>query len=226
MPDNEGLALYEAALSAPVTASLTWVEIGAYCGKSTIYLGAAASSRGALLFSIDHHRGSEENQPGSLYHDPSLVDPETGLMDTVPTWRRSITTAKLEEYVVGVIGESSAVAAHWRTPIGFLFIDGGHGEKVAWKDYKSWTPHLAPGGILAIHDVFTDPAEGGQVPYDIWVFATTNDNFSEVSACGSLRVLQNTRISGCTERASHPPTRNRPHNGNNMHLPHRKGQDH
>jgi len=190
MPDDEGLALYEAALSASTTVSSTWVEIGAYCGKSTVYLGAAASSCGALLFSIDHHHGSEENQPGSPYHDPSLVDPETGLMDTAPTWRRSITTAKLESHVVGVIGESSTVAAHWGTPLGFLFIDGGHGEKAAWADYNNWTPHLVSGGILAIHDVFSDPTEGGQVPYEIWSFATSNDNFKQVSACGSLRVLQ------------------------------------
>jgi MMP 1-O-methyltransferase len=190
MPDDEGLALHRLARErlphGPV------LEVGSYCGKSAIYLGAAAVEAGGAVFTVDHHRGSEENQVGWEHHDASLVDPESGLMDTMPTFRRTIERAGLEGHVVAVVGQSLVVSAHWRTPLSLLFIDGGHGERPAMDDYEGWARWVQPDGLLAIHDVFPDPAEGGRPPYDVYLRALAGGAFEEREAVGSLRVLRRT----------------------------------
>jgi predicted O-methyltransferase YrrM len=191
MPPDEGLALHDAAVEASREGPL--LEVGTYCGKSAIYLGAAARAVGTVLFTVDHHHGSEENQAGWEHHDASLIDPETGRFDTLPTFRRTIGDAGLEDVVVAVIGESTTVAAHWTTPLGFLFIDGGHGSDVAWADYRAWTPKLAAGGTLAIHDVFPDPADGGRPPYELYCDALESGSYEERRAVGSLRILTKRR---------------------------------
>ena len=198
MPDDEGAALYEAARRAGVAGSErpsggtagVFVEIGAWCGKSTIYIGAAAEETGSILFSVDHHRGSEENQPGWEYHEADLVDPEDGRIDTLPHWRRSVAAARLEAVIVGVVGDSPTVASRWTTPLDFCFIDGGHGDEPAWADYRGWAPLVRTGGFLAIHDVFPDPADGGRPPYDLWSDAMGSGEWVETAVCGSLRVIQ------------------------------------
>jgi predicted O-methyltransferase YrrM len=191
MPDDEGLALFEAGLEAarrfPAGSLL---EIGAWCGKSAVYLGAAAEESGSLLFSLDHHHGSEENQAGWEHFDADLVDPADGRLNTLPHWQRTIAGAGLEDSVVGLVGDSTRIAAHWGTELSLLFIDGGHGSEPAWADYRSWTPFVATGGLLCIHDVFEDPAEGGRPPFELFLEATTSGTFSELSATGSLRVLE------------------------------------
>ena len=164
MPDDEGLALHQAGLDAAGSGLGPLLEVGTYCGKSAMYLGAAAHAGGTALFTVDHHRGSEENQPGWEHHDPDVVDDRTGRIDTLPFFRRAVEEAGLEEVVVAVVGRSATVAAHWRTPIALLFVDGGHGVEPAWADYLGWAPHVAMGGLLAIHDVFPDPAGGGRPP--------------------------------------------------------------
>jgi predicted O-methyltransferase YrrM len=188
MPPAEGLALYQTALAygrrGPV------IEIGTYCGKSTIYLAAAARVVGQQVVTVDHHRGSEENQPGWEYHDPSLVDPRSGRMDTLPHFRATLAQAGLEDQVVAVVGRSADVARLWRTPAGMLFIDGGHTDIAAQADYEGWARWVAPGGALAIHDVFPDPADGGQAPYRIYLRALESGVFTEVRSEGSLRVLE------------------------------------
>ena len=192
MPDDEGLALYRAALRAgPVgPTGGTIVEIGAWCGKSTIYLGAAAQRTGGVVFSVDHHHGSEENQPGWEHHDSSVVDVRTGRIDTLPYWRAAVDGAGLADCVVGVVGDSAVVAARWRTPVDLCFIDGGHGAGPAWADYRGWAPHVAVGGWLAIHDVFENPADGGRPPYELWRAALRSRQFVADGECGSLRVLR------------------------------------
>ena len=191
MPDDEGEALFDAALRAGSThPDATFVEIGAWCGKSTVYLGAAAEETGSVLFSLDHHHGSEENQAGWEHHDHSLVDPATGQIDTLPHWRSAMITAGLEQSVVGLVGDSPTVSSRWTTPLAFCFIDGGHGEEPAWADYRGWAPHVVRGGWLAIHDVFEDPADGGRPPFDLWCGALESGEFTEDGACGSLRVLR------------------------------------
>jgi hypothetical protein len=195
MPDDEGNALFEAALlagtrSAASHYAATFVEVGAWCGKSTVYLGAAAEATGALLVSVDHHRGSEENQAGWEHHEPDLVDPRSGRIDTLGPWRRTIERGGLEHAVLGVVGDSPTLASRWRHPLDLCFIDGGHGEEPAWADYRGWAPHVAVGGLLAIHDVFPDPREGGRPPYELYVDALGSGQFVDAAACGSLRVLR------------------------------------
>ena len=190
MPEEEGLALHRAALVAAGTGTGPLLEIGTYCGKSALYLGSAARAAGSVLFTVDHHRGSEENQSGWEHHDPELLDPATGRMDTLAHFRQTMERAGLEAWVVAVVGESSTVSAHWRTPLSLVFIDGGHGREPAWADYLGWAPHVAVGGLLAIHDVFPDPAAGGRPPFELWYRALASEAFTEVLACGSLRVLR------------------------------------
>jgi MMP 1-O-methyltransferase len=191
MPPDEGLALWETGRS--VGAGGPFLEVGSYCGKSAIYLGAAARDRGRVLFAVDHHRGSEENQPGWEWHEPDLVDPAVGLMDTLPVFRRTVYDAGLEGHVVAIVGDSPTVAAHWATPLALLFIDGGHGVEPARQDYEGWAPHVVPGGLLVIHDVFPDPADGGRPPYEqVYLPALASGRFTECRVVGSLRVLRRT----------------------------------
>jgi hypothetical protein len=183
MPENEGDALFEAALSAGKALSgLPMVEVGSYCGRSTVWLGEAARISNVTLFAVDHHCGSEENQPGWEWHDTSLVDPRTGRMDTLPFFRQTMIDAQLTDTVVAVVGNSPVVARNWQTPVSFLFIDGGHGVEPAMLDYQYWTPHVALSGVLAIHDVFPDPNDGGRPPYEnIYLPALQSGEFAEVS---------------------------------------------
>jgi predicted O-methyltransferase YrrM len=198
MPDQEGAALYRAGRMAAASGLGPLLEVGTYCGKSAVYLGAAAAEAGTVLFTIDHHRGSEENQAGWEHHDPEVVDGRSGRMDTLPFARRTIADADLEGTVVLVVGTSTAVARHWSTPLALVFIDGGHGEEVAWADYRDWAPKVAGAGLLAIHDVFPDPADGGRPPYELYCEALGSGCFDELDdvGCGSLRVLRRTAAPG------------------------------
>lgn len=191
MPPDEGDALYDAAVAAGAAVpGLPFLEVGSYCGRSTVWLGAAARACATVLFAVDHHRGSEENQAGWEHHDTSVVDPRTGRMDTLPFFRATIHDAGLEDVVYAVVGQSAQVAAAMATPLAFLFIDGGHGDEPARLDYERWVPHVVVGGTLAIHDVFPDPADGGRPPYEqIFRPALDSGRFRLGSATGSLRVL-------------------------------------
>jgi MMP 1-O-methyltransferase len=190
MPAAEGLALFDAATTYAARGPV--LEVGSYCGKSTIYLAAAARAAGQVVVTVDHHRGSEEHQPGWEYHDPGLVDPVTGRLDTLPSLRATLAAAGLEDHVVVVVGRSADVARLWGTPLGLVFIDGGHTDTAAITDYEGWAPWVADGGALAIHDVFPDPAEGGQAPYRIYRRALASGAFTEVRVAGSLRLLERT----------------------------------
>jgi MMP 1-O-methyltransferase len=190
MPDDEGRALYDAALR--YLGDGVGVEIGTYCGKSTLLLGAAAQQTGGVLYTVDHHHGSEEHQAGWEYHDASLVDEVTGLFDTLPTFRRALDAAELDDHVVAVVGKSPVVARGWRSPLRFLFIDGGHSEAAATEDFNGWAKWVNIGGALVIHDVFPDPKDGGRPPYLIYCRALESGQFREISALGSLRVLERT----------------------------------
>jgi predicted O-methyltransferase YrrM len=192
MPADEGRALYDAAVG--YLRDGVGVEIGTYCGKSTLMLGAAAQQSGGVLYTVDHHHGSEEHQPGWEYHDTSLVDPVSGRFDTLPSLRRALDSADLDEHVVAVVGKSFVVARGWRSPLRLLFIDGGHTEEAAQRDFDGWARWVDVGGALVIHDVFPDPEEGGQAPFHIYQRALSTGAFREVSAIGSMRVLE--RVSG------------------------------
>ncbi|WP_236240528.1 class I SAM-dependent methyltransferase [Streptomyces sp. CC228A] len=193
MPVHEGLALYAAAVEAG-RLGLPLLEIGTYCGRSAILLADAARAAGTVAVTVDHHRGSEEQQPGWEYHDPEVVDPQVGLMDTLPTFRRTLHAAGLEPYVVAVVGRSPQVAKVWAGELGLVFIDGGHTDEHATGDYEGWAPRVAQGGLLVVHDVFPDPADEftGQAPYRVYLRALESGAFTEVSATDSLRVLRRT----------------------------------
>jgi predicted O-methyltransferase YrrM len=191
MPMAEGLALYAAATEA-ASLGLPFLEVGTYCGRSTILLADAAREAGTTAVTVDHHRGSEEQQPGWEYHDPETVDSEIGRMDTLPTFRRTLHKAGLEDHVIAVVGRSPQVANVWGTPLGLVFIDGGHTDEHAAGDYEGWARHVAEGGLLVIHDVFPDPADGGRAPYRVYLRALASGAFTEVSAHDSLRVLRRT----------------------------------
>ncbi len=193
MPPDEGALLYRVASERAPDGPL--LEVGTYCGKSAIYLGAAArecTAARAVVFTVDHHRGSEENQAGWEHHDATLVDPHTGLMDTLPVFRRTLAAADLEDHVVALIGRSTTISAHWHTALSLLFIDGGHAEEHAQNDYSGWAPWVMQGGSLVIHDVFEHAADGGQAPYHVFLRALESGAFTEVETVGSMRVLRRT----------------------------------
>jgi predicted O-methyltransferase YrrM len=190
MPEDEGQLLHRYARRALPHGPV--LEIGTYCGKSAIWMGAAAREVGGTVFTVDHHRGSEENQAGWEHHDTEVVDGESGLMDTLPFLRRNLARAGLEDQVVPIVGRSTTVAAHWRTPLALLFIDGGHSEEHAQNDYDGWAQWIERDGLLVIHDVFPDPADGGQPPYHVFRRALASGSFTEVEALGSMRVLRRT----------------------------------
>ena len=185
---HEGEALYHLAAEASTLGPV--LEVGSYCGKSSIYLAAACKLVDSVLFAVDHHRGSEEHQPGEEYHDPELYDDGAQLMDSFRTFRRNIRAAELEEWVVPVVAPSAIAARRWNTPLGLVFIDGGHSLEAAMTDYRSWTRHIVPGGYLAIHDIFPDPADGGQAPYDIYKLALASGQFELVEMVDTLGVLR------------------------------------
>jgi len=188
MPDDEGHALYVAARDVAVDGPL--LEVGSYLGKSTLYLAAAARERTGFVVTVDHHRGSEEHQPGWEYHDPSLVDGATGRIDTLPGFRRTIAAAGVEDVVVAVLARAETLAGLWTRPLALVFLDGSHTDESAQRDYACWAPHVTAGGVLAIHDVFPDPADGGQAPYRIYRRALASGAFEELPGRGSLRLLR------------------------------------
>jgi predicted O-methyltransferase YrrM len=187
LPAEEGDALYDAALRAEAG---TWLEVGTYCGKSTVHLGAAAREVGAQLVTLDHHRGSEENQPGWEWHDASLVDPHTGRLETLPHLRHTLWDSGLDDVVTAVVATTQQVATWWSTPLTLLFLDGNHTSEVAQHDYAAFARHVVPGGLLAVHDVFEDPADGGRPPYEVVVRAVQSGAFVPEQQVGSLRVLR------------------------------------
>jgi predicted O-methyltransferase YrrM len=188
LPLDEAEALYDAAWATAPRGLI--LEVGTYCGKSATWLGAAARQRGGQVVTVDHHRGSEENQPGWEWHDAELVDPALGVMDTLPFFRHTMHAAGLEDTVTAVVGRSRTVAGLWSTPLAMLFIDGGHAAEHCINDYAGWTPHLVPGGVLAIHDVFPEPTDGGQAPYEHIYLRAIADGFTEIRHVGSLRLLR------------------------------------
>jgi predicted O-methyltransferase YrrM len=184
----EGAQLYDRALVACELGPC--LEIGSYCGKSTVYLGQACKQQGRTLFAVDHHRGSEEHQFGEEYHDPDIFDAGLQAIDTFKLFRDTLKRADLDAIVVPLVTSSVVAARDWQTPLGMVFIDGGHSFEAAQADYGSWAPHVMSGGILAIHDLFPDPATGGQAPITIWRQAIDSGLFEDLGVVGTLGVLR------------------------------------
>lgn len=188
LDEEEGLFLYRTALTASRQGPC--LEIGSYCGKSAVYLGMGCKANQGVLFSIDHHRGSEEQQPGQEYFDPALFDQKTGRIDTFPFFRKTIEKAGLEETIVPLVCSSPLAARHWTTPLSLVFIDGGHSFETAREDYRNWAGHIIPGGYLLIHDIFEDPKAGGQAPFQVYQLAVASGLFQELPRVKTLGVLK------------------------------------
>ena len=185
---NEGICLYNHALKSSKKGPI--LEIGSYCGKSTIYLATAAKEYNGCVYSVDHHTGSEENQVGWEYHDIELFDEETGRINSFPEFMRNLRKANLLDTVVPIVSDSSLVSRYWKIPLSMVFIDGGHTMEAALNDFNNWKDKIIKGGILAIHDVFPNPDDGGRPPYEIYRKALSEKNFKEVEAVKSLRLLE------------------------------------
>ncbi|HEY5679625.1 MAG TPA: class I SAM-dependent methyltransferase [Pseudomonadales bacterium] len=185
---EEGARLY--ALASVASGLGPCLEVGSYCGKSTLYLGTACRDQGQVLYAVDHHRGSEEHQPGEAYHDPELFDAEIGSMESLMAFRRTMYRAGLEGCVIPVVAASALAGRHWATPLALVFIDGGHSVEAAQTDYRTWAPHVVPGGFLAIHDLFPDPLEGGQAPIDVYRLASASGLFEPLETTRTLGVLR------------------------------------
>lgn len=184
----EGEALYKHTLTAAILGPV--LEVGSYCGKSTVYLGTACKNAQQILFAVDHHRGSEEHQLGEEYHDPELYDAEFAKMDSFREFRRTLSVSHLEDTVVPIVAPSIVAARAWATPLSMVFIDGGHSMEAALNDFQSWSKHIMPGGLLAIHDVFPNPADGGRPPFEIWKLAQESGLFEPMPLIKSLAVLR------------------------------------
>ena len=185
---NEGICLYNYALNSSKKGPI--LEIGSYCGKSTIYIATAAKKYSGCVYSVDHHTGSEENQVGWEYHDIELFDEETGRINSFPEFMRNLRKANLLDTVVPIVSDSSLVSRYWKIPLSMVFIDGGHTMEAAFNDFNNWKDKIIKGGILAIHDVFPNPDDGGRPPFEIYRKALSEKNFKEIEAIKSLRVLE------------------------------------
>jgi len=199
LAESEARRLYELAKEASRRGPC--LEIGSYCGKSTAYLGMGCKENNSVLFSIDHHRGSEEQQPGEEYFDPDLLDAETGLVDTFKIFRKTIADLALTDTVVPIVAHSDTTARHWKTPLSLVFIDGGHSFEAAFRDYSCWSPFIVPGGYLAVHDIFPDPADGGQAPYCIYRLAVASALFEEFHRVGTLGILKRINHGALSKKA-------------------------
>ena len=186
--DKEGEALYKYALEYSKKGNC--LEIGSYCGKSALYIGSAVKKNSKLLYSIDHHQGSEEQQPGEEYHDPELINETGDGINTLPFFIDTLDKSDLKETVIPIISSSQEAFEGLDGPFSMIFIDGGHSKEAALTDYKLWSSKLIKGGLLAIHDVFPNPDDGGRPPFDIYCMALESNNFEKVNLIGSLGLLK------------------------------------
>jgi len=185
---DEGRALYDIAMEAAMLGPC--LEIGSFCGKSAVYIGSACREKGVTLFTIDHHRGSEEQQPGQLYFDPDIYDEKRGEINSLPLLRNTLRKAGLEDTVIPMITGSGVAVRNWATPLGMVFIDGGHSYESALSDYQNWGPHLLGGGFLVFHDIYTDPSKGGQAPRQVYTKALDSGDFDGLPMVNTLGILR------------------------------------
>jgi predicted O-methyltransferase YrrM len=184
----EGARLFELAKQAASAGPC--LEVGSYCGKSTLYIGTGVRDGGGQLFALDHHRGSEEHQLGEAYHDAELYDADLQAMDSLPALRRMLALAELDDWVVPIVSSSEQAGRYWQTALSLVFIDGGHSQAAALTDYRTWAPHIMRGGYLAIHDIFPNPEDGGQAPFEIYQLAESSGLFEVLPMTKTLGVLR------------------------------------
>ena len=166
MPQHEGEALSRwAEKFSSIGPAL---EIGTFGGKSSLYMAAGTSKNEQVVFTIDHHSGSEEHQVGEAYFDPDIYDESLGHVNTVPLMQSNLNQFEESRYVVPMIVNANLLAPIWTMSLGLLFIDGSHTEMSAQNDSVNWNKRLLTGGALVIHDIYENPDEGGQAPFLIY----------------------------------------------------------
>ena len=188
MDEEEAQRLYSLSLQASEMGPT--LEIGSYCGKSAYIIGSACKEKKSILYSIDHHKGSEEQQPGETYFDPDLFDPASETVNTFPFFRKTLEKAGLEEVVIPIVAASQAAGKMWQTPLSMVFIDGGHSFEAACSDYLTWARHIKPKGFLIIHDIFFDPEKGGQAPRKVYEAALSSNDYEVLEMTKTLGVLK------------------------------------
>lgn len=132
-----------------------WVEIGSYCGRSTVALGKEAQRHGHVVFAVDPHRGNPEMDAGEACHHPDVWAREHGSLSVLIDHIRK---HGLEGTVVPVVGAGQAFAETGIRP-GFVFIDADHSYAGCKQDFNTWAELLDPSGVLAMHDT-TDVGPG------------------------------------------------------------------
>jgi len=192
MDKDEAERLYNIALEAAQDGPV--LEIGSYCGKSAYIIGSACKEKDSILYSIDHHKGSEEQQPGEEYFDPDLFDEKLSRVNTFPVFQETIQQASLEDTVVPVVASSSTAGRMWATPVSMLFIDGGHSFEAVHNDYMTWACHIKTNGFLVIHDIFKDSQKGGQAPWQIYKIALESGDYKELEMIKTLGILKKTGV--------------------------------
>ena len=184
--EEEGLCLYSQLLN--VLHLGPELEIGSYCGKSSVFMASACQQKQSLLFCVDHHQGSEEHQVGEGYHDPELM--VNGHFDTFSYFKHTLKKASLDEWVIPIVAPSQRVGLLWTTPLSAVFIDGSHAYEAVKRDYECFAKHIVKGGLLIFHDIFENPEEGGQAPYLVYQEALSSLDFKPVHQLGCLRFLE------------------------------------
>ena len=166
MPSHEGLALTKWAEEFSHYGPA--LEIGTFGAKSTLYIAAGSSILNQLVYTIDHHSGSEEHQLGEEYFDPEIYDEKLGRVNTVPLMQSNLQQFDESKWIVPILANANSVAPSWGIELGLLFIDGSHTEISAMNDYDNWRSKLHSKGALVIHDIYEKPEDGGQAPYLIY----------------------------------------------------------
>lgn len=118
------------------------VEVGSYCGRSTVVLGGVVKAvcPGVRVHAIDPHEG-EITTSGSQTRFEA---------PTLERFERNIARAGLEEIVQAIPKRSFEV--EWAEPISLLFIDGLHDYGSVSRDFAHFARWVVPGGYVVFDD--------------------------------------------------------------------------
>jgi len=188
LSDKEAKKLQELFLKVHHLGSV--LEIGTYCGKSTLNFALIAKKIDGLIYTVDHHTGSEEHQLGEEYHDEDLYDKRLKKFNTLPEFLKNLRSSNLGRFIIPIISKSSDASKTFSESISLLFIDGGHSLEAALCDYNSWKDKICSGGLLVIHDVFPNPQDGGRPPFEIYSKAQKSKQFEDLGIYETLGILK------------------------------------
>lgn len=188
LSDKEAKKLQELFLKVHHLGSV--LEIGTYCGKSALNFSEVAKDVNGLIYTIDHHTGSEEHQRGEEYHDSELFDERLKKFNTLPEFLNNLKSKKMAKFIIPIIDKSQNASKFFSEKISLLFIDGGHSFETALSDYNVWKDKICVDGLLVIHDVFPNPKDGGRPPYEIYTLARESKEFDDLGIYETLGILK------------------------------------